>query len=231
MANDTSEIEICFKFKKHFRSKYQNAHSALSDAFGTYIDIDTLYADDTEGKSTLIADPLTEIRRQVSEIIYRDSIIDDEADEITIQNEIKRKVDKMHLNSRLKNGTLITFRSANDFKRAFNKMDGEPLILLMSIDQLHFKDEFLAINPTEWGINDNPEWHNDDSPQPTSPMPAQTQNQLLIEQAVQATINRISPNRSPKEEEHRAQAPIESTTFFNHAALPAEVQARYLAKK
>ena len=48
MADDTGYTNIkdmYFKFKKHIYPKYDQAHSHLTDAFASNIDIDTLFED------------------------------------------------------------------------------------------------------------------------------------------------------------------------------------------
>ena len=122
MPETAKTIQIYFRFKKHCNEAYSNAHTNLTDNFATHLNRDEIYSTDAEGNISVIQDPITEIRRQVTQIIHKDSVMEEGTDSDAVMNDIKLKVETMGMNARMRNGNNVTFRSASDLSRTFDVM-------------------------------------------------------------------------------------------------------------
>ena len=71
-----------FKFKKHIHPQFEQAHTHLTDAFASTIDVDTLF-EDGEARTTWKPNPLTIIRSQISQLIIE---LTSSADDIPLED-------------------------------------------------------------------------------------------------------------------------------------------------
>ena len=133
-----------FKFKKHIHPKYEQAHTHLTDAFASTIDVDTLF-EDGEARTRWKPNPLTIIRSQISQLIIELTSADDvplqanEEASLSETNHITNLITSLAINTRTREGS-ISIRSTKDIKRAFDSTlrdtNSQVITILLHIDSL-----------------------------------------------------------------------------------------------
>ena len=227
-----------FKFKKHIHPKYEQAHTHLTDAFASTIDVDTLF-EDGEARTKWKPNPLTIIRSQISQLIIELTSADDiplqanEEASLSETNHITNLITSLAINTRTREGS-ISIRSTKDIKRAFDSTlrdtNSQVNTIILHIDSHRFKKHFNPLNIYEWGQHLRvPNWNKDDDDSETST------DEYTLKHAMRDFKEILSPdskyNRHSSGERDKAQAPITAHDIFNYKAMPSDVQDRYQSKQ
>ena len=133
-----------FKFKKHIHPQFEQAHTHLTDAFASTINVDTLF-EDGEARTTWKPNPLTIIRSQISQIIIELTSADDiplednEEASLSETNHITTLITSLAINTQTREGS-ISIRSTKDIKQAFDSTlrdtNSQVITILLHIDSL-----------------------------------------------------------------------------------------------
>ena len=235
-----------FKFKKHIHPQYEQAHTHLTDAFASNIDIDTLFIDG-DNRTIWKQNPLNTIRLQISQIIIELTsadegfdLTDNEEASLSEANHVTSLITSLAINTRTREGS-ISIRSTKDIQRAFDSTlrdtNNQVITILLHIDSLRFKKHFNPLNIYEWGQRDRvtfPEWHKGDTNgyNDTDDLPA---DEYTLKHAMHDFRELLSPEGKYNKNNHvdrgRAQAPITAYDVFNYKAMPSDVQDRYQSKQ